>query len=80
MQQLTIRTREKMGVMLQYISLMFPRGLILGVVSPLRLVELYLTVSGHSFFLVQDFDRVLNISQIRLEGKPFNFHSFIRHS
>ena len=79
MQQLTIRTREKVGVMLQYISLMFPHGLILRVVLPLHLVELYHTVSGHSFFLIQDFDRVLNISQIRLEGKPFNFHSFIRH-
>ena len=80
MQQLTIRASEKMGVMLQYISLMFPHGLILGVVLPMHLVELYHNVSGHSFFLVQDFDKVLNIHQIRLEGKPFNFHSFIRHS
>ena len=65
--------------MLQYICLLFPCGLILRVVLPLHHVELYHTISSNFFFFIQDFDRVLNISQIRLEGKTFNFHSFIRH-
>ena len=64
--------------MLQYMALLFPRGLILRVVLPLHLVELHHIVPYHSFLFVQDFDRVLNISQIHLEGKPFNFNSFIR--
>ena len=67
-----------MGVMLQDIALLFPRGFILRVVLPLHLIELHHTVPCHSFLFIQDFDRVLNISQIRLEWKSFNFYSLIR--
>ena len=67
------------GVMLQDIVLLFPRGFILRVVLPLNFVELHHTIYSHSFFFVQDLDRMLNICQVRLEGKTFNFHSFIRH-
>jgi len=66
------------GVILQYIALLLPRGFILWVVLPLHLVELHHIVPCHSFLFIQDFDRVLNISQIRLEWKSFNFYSFIR--
>ena len=67
-----------MGVMLQDIALLFPRGFILRVVLPLYFVELHQIISSHSFLSVQDLDGMLDISQIRLEGKSFNFHNFIQ--
>ena len=60
-QQLTIRAGEKVGVMLEYVALLFPRGFIFRMILPLHLVEFYHSVPGHSLLLIQDFDRALHI-------------------
>ena len=74
---LTTSAREEMGIMLQQVTLLLLGGFIFRMVLPLHFAELYHTISGDSFFLIQDFYKVLHISQIWLERKSFNFHRFI---
>jgi hypothetical protein len=77
LEELPLRTRKKMGIILDDIILLFPSGFVLRMVLPLDFIEPHHFILSDSFLLIKYLDKMLNIGKIRLEREPLNLHYFL---